>query len=478
MAKILVIDDNLDICNLLKRFLSNKGHDVETTMSGESGLDLVRKNKFDLILCDFKLRDIEGPDILQEVKKISPETKLAIITGYSDVRVAVEVMKKGAFDYVVKPLIPDEIISLIDRAMKTPSQPVYDQTDKKSDVKVQKKPTSPNVKNTGEYIWGKGTASKNLLKEISLVAPTNFSVIIYGESGAGKENIARTIHNLSERKDMPFVAIDCGALTRDLAGSELWGHEKGAFTGALSSKEGQFELADGGTIFLDEIGNLSYDIQVGLLRLVQEKKLRRIGGVKDKSIDVRIIVASNENLKEAVAKGKFREDLFYRFNEFTINVPPLRKRGKDIMIFAEHFLHLANIELKKEVKGFSHEVAELFVKYEWPGNLREMRNIIRRSLLLTDGEEIQITAIPHEIVHAHKFDFREDTNSLYVTENSSNETVAADDPVDLKLIAAQAEAEAIKKALLENQYNKTKAAKQLGIDRKTLFNKIKLHNIA
>ncbi|PRY87171.1 sigma-54-dependent transcriptional regulator [Mongoliibacter ruber] len=474
MAKILVIDDNLDICNLLKRFLSKKGHEVETTMSGSNGIELVKKNKFDLILCDFKLRDIEGPEILQEVKKISPQTKLAIITGYSDVRIAVEVMKKGAFDYVVKPLIPDEILSLIDRAMKAPSP--TQNVEEKAPIKKDKQPESP-YQDEEEYIWGKGPASKNLLKEVTLVAPTNFSVIIYGESGAGKENIARTIHNLSQRKDKPFIAIDCGALTRDLAGSELWGHEKGAFTGAMAAKEGQFELADGGTIFLDEIGNLSYDIQVGLLRLVQEKKLRRIGGVKDKSIDVRILVASNENLKDAVSKGKFREDLFYRFNEFIISVPPLRKRGKDILLFAEHFLKSANKELNKSVERFSDEVAELFTQYEWPGNLREMRNIIRRSLLLSDGDEVNISAIPHEIVHAHKFSFKEDAESHSGVAFKSTKTKDNEEPVDLKLIAAQAEAEAIKKALLENQYNKTKAAKQLGIDRKTLFNKIKLHNI-
>ena len=473
MANILVIDDNLDICNLLKRFLTTKGHQVETTLSGKNGIELVKSQSFDLILCDFKLRDIEGPDILQEVKKISPETKLAIITGYSDVRVAVEVMKKGAFDYVVKPLIPDEILSLIDRAMNTPT--VVPEMEENLEKKKIKTSETPQL-DTDDYIWGKGEASKSLLKEVSLVAPTNFSVIIYGESGAGKENIARTIHNLSERKDKPFVPIDCGALTRDLAGSELWGHEKGAFTGAQTAKQGQFEVADGGTIFLDEIANLSYDIQIGLLRLVQEKKLRRIGGVNDKTIDVRIIVASNENLKDSVSKGKFREDLFYRFNEFTINVPALRERGKDIMLFAEHFLSAANIELKKDVKAFSNEVSELFMKYEWPGNLREMRNIIRRSLLLTDGDNVEISAIPHEIVHANKFNFQGET-SQHPSNSSQPIVQKQEELVDLKEIAAQAEADAIKKALLENNYNKTKVAKQLGIDRKTLFNKIKLHNI-
>lgn len=473
MANILVIDDNLDICQLLKRFLSKKGHEVETTLTGEEGIELVKQREFDLILCDFKLRKMEGREILQQVKGISPRTKVAIITGYADVRVAVEVMKKGAFDYVIKPLIPDEILSLVERATKELSAEEKSGVSQESKAEVKK--TSVKLPES-KYIWGKDKASKQLIKEVALVAPTNFSVIIYGESGAGKENVARTIHDLSERKDKPFVAIDCGAITKELAGSELWGHEKGAFTGAMSAKAGQFELADGGTIFLDEIANLSYEIQVGLLRLVQEKKLRRIGGMKDKEIDVRIILASNEDLREAVRQGKFREDLYFRFNEFSITVPPLRRRGNDIMDFAHHFLAMANVDLNKNVKGFSQEVRDLFNTYEWPGNLREMRNIIRRSLLLTDKDEVQLSAIPPEIAFASKFTFGEpelpdEPSPLDEKPKQRKE------PVNLKDVAANAEAEVIKKVLEENQYNKTKAAQQLGIDRKTLFNKIKQHNL-
>ncbi|MCC5937410.1 MAG: sigma-54-dependent Fis family transcriptional regulator [Lunatimonas sp.] len=472
MASILVIDDNLDICQLLQRFLSKKGHQVETTLSGEDGIAMIKDKTYDLIFCDFNLRKMEGREVLQQVKAISPQTKVAIITGYADVRIAVEVMKKGAFDYVVKPLIPDELLSLIDRAMKVQNEPEI--VREQETVRKAPKSPKPGVANVdSEYIWGKDTASANLLSEVSLVAPTNFSVIIYGESGSGKENIAKTIHELSDRKGKPFVAIDCGALTKELAGSELWGHEKGGFTGAVSAKPGQFEVADGGTIFLDEIANLSYEIQVGLLRLVQEKKLRRIGAIKDKEIDVRIIVASNEDLKEAVKNGKFREDLYYRFNEFTITVPPLRKRGKDIMAFAEHFLALANQELNKEVKGFSKEVVGLFNKYDWPGNLREMRNVIRRSLLLTQTGEIHLSALPQEIIYAPMIAFSDENSPIQLDERKLD----VSGPINLKDIAANAEAEVIKKVLEENQYNKTKAAQQLGIDRKTLFNKLKQHKI-
>ena len=471
MAKILVIDDNLDICKLLDKFLTRHGHDVDTTISGTKGLELVKEKHYDLIFCDFQLREMEGRDILMNVKKISPQTKVAIITGYADIRIAVEVIQKGAFDYVVKPLIPDEILVLIDRALN----------EKPEEAKVRQKPKSnededPCQISNREYIWGSGKASKSLLKEIKLVAPTNFSVIIYGESGTGKENIAKTIHDLSERKGKPFVAIDCGALTNELAGSELWGHEKGAFTGALMEKPGQFELADGGTIFLDEISNLSYEIQAGLLRLVQERKLRRIGGAKDKEIDVRIIVASNEDLRKSVAQGKFREDLYFRFNEFSITVPPLRKRGLDIMEFARHFLEMADRELNKNILGFSDEVINLFGKYSWPGNLREMRNVIRRACLLTDGDYISLSAIPQEIVFAGKFTFSDLPSFPEQNTHIPSGKVDKDD-FNLKDVAASAEAEAIKKVLEENRYNKTKAAQHLGIDRKTLFNKMKQYKL-
>lgn len=470
MAKILVIDDNIDICQLLERFLTKKGYEVETTISGKNGLDMVKKTFFDLIFCDFKLRDMEGRDVLMKVREISPGTQVAIITGYADVKIAVEVIKNGAFDYVTKPLIPDEIINLIERALAA-SKASKSNTETFSKANNLKKDTNSKAqKSDTKFLKGTGAESKKLYKEVALVAPTSLSVVIYGESGAGKENIARTIHDQSERAGKPFIAVDCGALTKELAGSELWGHEKGAFTGALTEKPGQFELADGGTIFLDEIANLSYETQVGLLRLVQERKLRRIGGTKDKSIDVRILVASNEDLRKSVSEGKFREDLYFRFNEFSITVPPLRHRTADIEAFAYHFLELSNAELNKKVFGFEEQVMDVLKEYPWPGNLREMLNVIRRATLLTDGGKMSVSALPPEIVYSQKFNFSD-------SDSGSSESKPSKMPMNLKDAAAEAEAEVLKKVLEEVKYNRTQAAKQLGIDRKTLFNKMKQYDL-
>jgi two-component system, NtrC family, response regulator HydG len=464
VAKILVIDDNIDICQLLERFLKKNGFDVTTTISGKDGLDLIRKNFYDLIFCDFKLRDMEGRDILRKVREHSPDTQVAIITGYADVKIAVEVIKNGAFDYVTKPLFPDEILNLIERALAKTAQ-------KKEDSYLSLSPSKPNSKgpkfSNSTYLKGTGKESKHLYKEIDLVAPTQLSVIIYGESGAGKENIARTIHDQSDRSGKPFIAIDCGAMTKELAGSELWGHEKGAFTGAFSEKPGQFELANGGTIFLDEISNLSYEIQIGLLRLVQERKLRRIGGTKDQSIDVRILVASNEDLRKSVQAGKFREDLYFRLNEFSITVPSLRERIVDIEDFAAYFLELSNKELGRKVFGFDKEVMDVFLEYYWPGNLREMRNVIRRATLLTDGNRMTLSALPPELVYAKKFDFTDPPV------NVKHKSIS----INLKDAAAEAEAELLRNILEEVKYNRTKAAQKLGIDRKTLFNKMKQYEI-
>lgn len=472
MAQILVIDDNLDICMLLERFLSKKGHQVQTTISGKTGLDYVKKTRFDLIFCDFKLREMDGRQILKKVMELSPSTKVVIITGYGDVKIAVEVIKNGAFDYITKPLLPDEILLLIDRSLALnsstlpidPHPKVQKSTNSNLAISAQESPE--------QYLRGIGTESKKLYKEVELVAPTNLSVVIYGESGAGKENIAKIIHEKSERSNKPFVAIDCGALTKELAGSELWGHEKGSFTGAIADKVGQFELADGGTIFLDEISNLSYEIQIGLLRLVQERKLRRIGASKDKSIDVRIIVASNEDLRKSVQEGKFREDLFFRFNEFSITVPPLRKRKDDIVVFANHFLMQANKELKKNVAGFESDVMEVFLSYEWPGNLREMRNVIRRAILLSNGHMISLSGLPPEIVYFKKFNFKDSEEEDHPKDPIKSESISS-----LKHAAAGAEVAILRKVLEEVKYNRTKAAQQLGIDRKTLFNKMKQYEL-
>lgn len=472
MANILVIDDNLDICQLLDRFLTKKGHQVQTTISGKTGLDYVKKTNFDLIFCDFKLREMDGREVLQKVKEISPSTQVIIITGYGDIKIAVEVIKNGAFDYITKPLIPDEILLLIERAIILKKRDHSYSVNFGTPKNISESKTAPSNGSNSNYLRGVGKESKKLYRDMQLVAPTNLSVVIYGESGAGKENIAKIIHEQSSRAGKPFVAIDCGALTKELAGSELWGHEKGSFTGAHTDKIGQFELADGGTIFLDEISNLSYEIQVGLLRLVQERKLRRIGASKDKSIDVRILVASNEDLRKSVQEGKFREDLFFRFNEFSINVPPLRERKDDIEAFSMYFLELANAELNKDLVGFDPEVFEVFQNYEWPGNLREMRNVIRRAILLSSGRIITLSGLPPEVVYSQKFNFKESEEDDKHPDSSKNKSISS-----LKNAAAGAEAAILRKVLEDVKYNRTKAAQQLGIDRKTLFNKMKQYDL-
>jgi two-component system response regulator HydG len=306
-----------------------------------------------------------------------------------------------------------------------------------------------------------------LYQQIEIVAPTNYSIILYGESGTGKEVIAKTIHSLSSRRDKTFVAMDCGTLSKELAGSELFGHVKGAFTGALADKEGHFELANGGTLFLDEVGNLSIDIQAALLRVIQERKFKRVGGNKEMDVDVRIIVASNENLQEAYQRGKFREDLYHRFNEFSINLPPLRHRKQDIPPFAEFFLQKTNNELGKNVSGFEPEVIEMFMNYSWPGNLREFRNVVRRAVLLTQGDMISAITLPWEITN---------TNPLTATPEPANkeqQPPVIKKDIGLKGAASKAEYEAIMNVLKEVKFNKKKAAEVLNIDRKTLYNKLK-----
>lgn len=342
MNKILIIDDEINIGILLSKFLTRNGFEVKTSTNGISALELMTKEEFDLVLCDFRLEDTDGREMLKKIKTSYPNTGVIIITGYSDIKLAVELIKMGAFDYISKPLYPDEILNTINKALE--AQKIINQTESKEPEAEKRRETIGNLI-PEEFVTGKSPASLELLKQIKLVAPTNYSVILNGESGTGKESVAKSIHFNSPRKDKPFIAMDCGSLTKDLAGSEFFGHEKGSFTGAMYTKIGHFEMANGGTLFLDEVGNLSYEIQAALLRTVQERKVKRIGSTKEIDLDVRILVATNENLSDAIQKGRFREDLFHRFNEFNITIPPLRDRGKDIQLFAEHFLKEANAEI-------------------------------------------------------------------------------------------------------------------------------------
>ncbi len=433
---------------MLQGLLKRKNFDADTVFSAGEALKRLENNQFDLVLSDFRLPDFDGLDLLQKIKSMHPQVPVIIMTSYADIRTAVNAIKMGAFEYVTKPLNPDEILLLINSALE-----------KAEDANNSKKSKEKKKKEEIEFVRGNSSNSLQIDQYIKLVAPTDMSVIIEGESGTGKEIAARRIHFDSKRKKKAFVAVDCGALSTDLAGSELFGHIKGSFTGAINDKEGQFESAQGGTLFLDEIGNLSYEIQMKLLRALQERKVRRIGSNKDIDVDVRIVVATNEDLSVSVNKGDFREDLYHRLNEFKITVPSLRNRIEDIELFANYFLELSNNELNKDISGFSSEVLDKFKSYSWPGNLRELRNVIRRSVLLSPEKQVELISLPNEILN-------DTLSNNYIVEGSN-----------LKLIQAANEKELIVSTLRKVNYNKSKAARLLNIDRKTLYNKIKQYGI-
>ncbi|MFN3939343.1 MAG: sigma-54-dependent transcriptional regulator [Chitinophagales bacterium] len=452
---VLIIDDDPTFCLMLKGFLTKKGMEVTTAFNGGDAFQKLDKFQFDIVLTDFRLPDSDGLEILQYIRNKSASVPVIIMTSYADIRIAVKAIKAGAFEYVTKPVNPDEIWLTITNAInKHKNQTTANKEDNElaETIKIS----------TTDFLEGKSQAAKKLLDYIDLVAPTNISVIIQGDSGTGKEYIAKRIHERSNRSNQMFVSIDCGALSKELAASELFGHIKGSFTGAISDKTGQFVAADKGTLFLDEIGNLSYDVQVQLLRAIQERKIRKIGSNNDVEVDVRILVATNEDLIEAVRKGDFREDLYHRLNEFKIMVPPLREREEDIEIFSEYFLKLSNQELNKRIIGFSDDVMQIFKRYSWPGNFRELRNIVRRAALLSQHVVIQSNVLPVEMVE-------EKIRAEMPAEQQA--------PADLKSMAERTEKEMILKTLEKVNYNKSKAALILKIDRKTLYNKLKLYNI-
>jgi two-component system response regulator HydG len=484
MKKILVIDDDRDICLLLNRFLTRRGYEVIEMYTGKKALVWLESNEPNLVMCDYRLGDMDAMELLTNIKTKYPDVPVIIITGYSDMRTAVKVMKMGAYDYITKPLLPDEIMHTIQLAIEHSERNKNLQPSNSGSEAVEKSSTeNKGVTYSGKYIFGDSEAFRKILKQVALVAPTSYSVIIYGETGCGKESIAFEIHKRSKRSSKTFIAIDCGALSKELAASELFGHEKGSFTGAMNQKIGCFELANGGTIFLDEVTNLPYDVQVSLLRVVQERKMRRVGGTKDIDLDVRILIASNELLWNATRTGKFREDLYHRFNEFSIEIPPLRERGDDIMLFAGHFLQTTNEELGKNVKGFDPDVEEIFKKYVWYGNLRELKNVIKRATLLTEGEFIEARTLPFEISNYSKLQFGEQSSATTpgtVSPNPSDGKANWNGKINLhesslKEASIDAEYEMILQALKESNYNKSKAAQLLKIDRKTLYNKMTLY---
>lgn len=435
---ILIVDDDPYITNLLENYFRKEGYTTHKLSKGKPALQLLQKKHFDVVLCDIRLPDIEGTELLTHIRQISPETAVLMMTAYAEIQAAVESIKSGAFDYITKPIHPDVISDLVKKAIKNKQV--------------------PSSFNTNDFITGNYSKMLKLIEQAKLVAPTDMSVLIQGETGSGKEYVARLIHNLSNRKEKKFIAIDCGAIPRELASSELFGHVKGSFTGAISDKKGFFEQANEGTIFLDEIGNLSYETQVKLLRAIQHKVITRVGDTKPIAVDLRFISATNSNLKTHAREGSFREDLYHRINEFELEIPPLRERGDDILVFANLFLEQANEDLKKTIRGFNEEVKDALKNYAWHGNLRELRNVIKRSVLIAQDDLITADCLPDEIRNAG-------SEMVFKTEQTSG--------MDLREATQLAEKVTIENALKKANNNKSEAAKLLNIDRKTLYNKIK-----
>lgn len=439
MTKILIVEDDLAFGTMIQTWLKKKGFEVDKATSVKAALQLLEDDsQRDLILSDLRLPDHDGLTLLNWLRKHDIQIPFIVMTSYAEVQNAVLAMKSGATDYIAKPFPPDILLEKMQEALKA-----YHAGAKNSEASKDEVP---------KYIEGESEASKKLYDFVSLVAPTPMSVLILGASGTGKEYVAHRIHELSKRAGKPFFALDCGAIPKDVAASEFFGHAKGAFTGADQDKKGAFEMANGGTLFLDEMGNLNYEVQVQLLRALQERKIRPLGSNKEIDIDIRLVCATNENLAQRVAEGKFREDLYHRINEFTIYMPELKDRGTDLFLFANLFIKHANQELGKYVLGLDSKAEMRIASYNWPGNLRELNNVMKRATLLAKGNHIGITELEQSMTH-----------------------IQPSEPV--ALYDEQTERQRIEEALKAAGGNKSKAALLLAIDRKTLYNKIKKYGI-
>lgn len=443
---ILIVEDDLTFATMLKTWLGKKGYEVETASTNARARKLLTTRDFSLILSDLRLPDQDGIHLLSWLRDLQKATPVIIMTSYAEIQGAVLAIKEGAADYVSKPVQPDELLKKIKEAISQESKVVATPKESKENFATQ------------NFLEGESEAARQLYNYVNLVAPTQMSVLINGASGTGKEYVAHRIHQLSKRADKPFIAIDCGSIPKDLAASEFFGHVKGSFTGALTDKVGAFEEANGGTLFLDEIGNLSYEVQVQLLRALQERRIRRIGSTKEIEVDIRLVSATNENLKESISKGNFREDLYHRINEFTLRMPALKDRQEDILLFANFFLDQANRELDRHLIGFDAAASEAMQNYSWPGNLRQLKNIVKRATLLAQGDFISIRELGDEILEHATPDAQQMQHSFVLHDEET-------------------EKQRILNALQQTGNNKTKAAQLLGVDRKTLYNKLKLYNI-
>lgn len=462
--RILIVDDDITFALMLRTWLSKHGFEVESASSVAAARTILGNMSFELVLSDMRLPDEDGIALLQWMSGKGIVVPVIVMTSYAEIQNAVLCMKLGARDYVAKPVNPDELMKKIREALEAPvsesaAAPLSDEAADASAVPAgpqraaesRPKPAAPAL----NYIEGRSDPARQLYEYIRLVAPTNMSVLINGASGTGKEHVAQLIHQCSKRAGKPFVAVDCGAIPRDLAASEFFGHVKGSFTGALSDKTGAFKSADGGTLFLDEVGNLSYETQVQLLRALQERKIRPVGSNREIPVDIRLVAATNEDLEAAIARGNFRADLYHRINSFTLRMPELRQMREDIPLYADFFLDQANAELDKHIVGFEPAALAALAAYEWPGNLRQLKNTVMSATLLASGEYVTLADLPGEI--------------------TGRGPVESSAPLTLRDPAT--EEEQIRRALAVAGGNKSQAARLLGIDRKTLYNKMHLYGI-
>lgn len=460
MEKILVVEDNEDMQFVLSSLLEHEGYGVIVTGDGEKALKAVEKDAPHLVLLDIKLPGMDGMQVLEEIRRIDGNLNIIMLTAYGDIRNAVQAMKSGAYDYITKPFDNDELILTIRKALHMHRLTI-------EVAQLRKQLGEKSAEDIVAELGGESSRIRQVIEYVNVVCPTDMSVIIRGESGTGKELIAHLIHKRSKRYGKPFVAVDCGAIPDTLAESELFGYEKGAFTGADRRKEGRFEQAHEGTLFLDEVTNLTESAQAKLLRVLQEKRLQHLGGKRDIRVDVRIIVASNMSIADTVKKGKFREDLFYRLNEFKIILPSLRERNDDIPVLAKRFLDEANSEFGKDIRGFTPNAMASLFGYPWPGNVRELRNTVRRSALLANAKDVDT------------IQFLSDASGVYHISEAHQEA-GKDDSLGgfVRKASDEIERDMIINALDKTGGNKSKAARLLKIDRVTLYTKLKKFGIS
>lgn len=454
MGKILVIDDEPDVLNIIVEILKTAGYDVASAPNGEAGIKALDGNYFDLVFTDLMMPGIGGMDVLQHVVTRSPKTLCIILTGYGTIESSVEAIKNGAFDYITKPITSKALLVAVEKALDFQSLKEENTRLKKE---LQKKYRFNNIVGTSK-------AMRKVFDLIEKVADTDGTVLISGASGTGKELIATAIHYNSSRADKPMVVINCGAIPEELLESELFGHEKGAFTGAYKNRTGRFEMANGGTFFLDEIGEMSPSLQVKLLRVLQEQKFEKVGGTKTIHVDVRIIAATNKNLTISINKGKFREDLYYRLNVIPIKVPSLKQRKSDIPLLLDFFLKKFQMDKDNPIKGFSNEALEDMMEFDWPGNVRELENVIKRLTILCDHDIVQVEDLPEHIQRQSR-------------PMESDEEDVLDKDLNLNDAVKDYEKRLILEALEKSNWVKTKAAKLLNINRTTLVEKIKKQNL-